>query len=77
MLKDIKKIQDNTNDELYELKNRNGNNKLFFKNEKANINKNDNNELNGKLISPKDNGKNNTHIKKNFHYKDVPLTVFF
>ena len=78
ILHEIKKVQDNTNDELYELKNRSVNNKLVFKNEKNKLNKNDKNEIDNAL-NPKDRIKNNgnININKNPHYKDVPLTAFF
>ena len=79
VLHEIQKVQDNTNDELYELKNRNVNNKVIFKNEKNKLNKNDRDEINNKL-NPKDNFKNNVNndnIKKKPLYKDVPLTAFF
>ena len=78
VLHEIKKVQDNTNDELYELKNRNVNNKLIFKNEKNELNKNDKNEIDNAL-NPKDSIKNNVNININKipHYKDVPLTAFF
>ena len=71
VLYDIQKVQDNTNDELYELKNRNVNNKLFYKNEKNKICEKDSNDK----INPKNNINNN--MKRNAHYKDVPLTAFF
>ena len=79
VLHEIQKVQDNINDELYELKNRNVNNKVIFKNEKNKLNKNDRDEINNKL-NPKDNFKNNVNndnIKKKPLYKDVPLTAFF
>ena len=78
ILHEIKKVQDNMNDELYELKNRSVNNKLIFKNEKNKLNKNDKNEIDNAL-NPKDSIKNNgnININKNPHYKDVPLTAFF
>ena len=73
ILCDIQKAQKNTNDELYDFKNKNKNvsNKIFYKNEKSKINA-------VKIPSDKLNEKNNIKkIKNNVHYKDIPLTTFF
>ena len=48
ILIEIQKVQKKTNDELYELKNKTINNKMFFKNEKNKKSKNDNKELDDK-----------------------------
>ena len=73
ILCDIQKAQKNTNDELYDFKNKNKNvsNKILYKNEKSKINA-------IKIPSDKLNEKNNIKkIKNNVHYKDIPLTTFF
>ena len=73
ILCDIQKAQKNTNDELYDFKNKNKNvsNKILYKNEKSKINA-------IKIPSDKLNEKNNIKkIKNNVHYKDIPLTNFF
>ena len=76
ILVEIKKVQNKTNDELYEFKNKTINNKMFFKNEKNKKSKNDNKELDDKL-NQKDSTQNNMKNKKNICYKDIPLTSFF
>ena len=76
ILIEIQKVQKKTNDELYELKNKTINNKMFFKNEKNKKSKNDNKELDDKS-KQKDMTQNNVNIRKNICYKDIPLTSFF
>ena len=76
ILLEIQKVQNKTNDELYEFKNKTINNKMFFKNEKNKKSKNDNKELDDKL-NQKDSTQNNMKNKKNICYKDIPLTSFF
>ena len=76
ILIEIQKVQKKTNDELYELKNKTINNKMFFKNEKNKKSKNDNKELDDKS-KQKDITQNNVNIRKNICYKDIPLTSFF
>ena len=76
ILVEIQKVQNKTNDELYEFKNKTINNKMFFKNEKNKKSKNDNKELDDKL-NQKDITQNNMKNKKNICYKDIPLTSFF
>ena len=76
ILVEIQKVQNKTNDELYEFKNKTINNKMFFKNEKNKKSKNDNKELDDKL-NQKDSTQNNMKNKKNICYKDIPLTSFF
>ena len=76
ILVEIQKVQNKTNDELYEFKNKTINNKMFFKNEKNKKSKNDNKELDDKL-NQKDSTQNNIKNKKNICYKDIPLTSFF
>ena len=71
ILYDIQKVQNSTNDELYEFKNKNVNNKLLYKNEKNKLcEKDSNDKLNTKNTI-------NNNIKRNSRYKDVPLTAFF
>ena len=72
ILIEIQKVQKKTNDELYELKNKTINNKMFFKNEKNKKSKNDNKELDDKS-KQKDMTQNNVNIRKNICYKDIPL----
>ncbi len=76
ILIEIQKVQKKTNDELYELKNKTINNKMFFKNEKNKKSKNDSKELDDKS-KQKDITQNNVNIRKNICYKDIPLTSFF
>ena len=76
ILIEIQKVQKKTNDELYELKNKTINNKMFFKNEKNKKSKSDNKELDDKS-KQKDITQNNVNIRKNICYKDIPLTSFF